>query len=49
MSVVKFRTFGEKEIQFQKKIVSPGLKKSSWKKGGLAVGEATLHCEMARK
>ena len=34
---------------FKKKIVSPGLKKLSWKKGGLAVGEATLHCEKARK
>ena len=32
-----------------KKNVSPGLKKLSWKKGGLAVGEATLHCEKARK
>ena len=49
MSAVKFRSFGDNQIQFQKKIVSPGLKKLSWKKGGLAVGEATLHCEKARK
>ena len=32
-----------------KKMASQGLKKLSWKKGGLAVGEATLHCEMAKK
>ena len=34
--------------QISRKLVGPGLRNLSWKKGGLAVSIATLHWELAR-
>ena len=36
-SIVKFRPFGDSKINFPKKLVGPGKKNLSLKKGGLAV------------
>ena len=47
-SVVKFRPFRGNKIKFKKKLVGPGLRNLSWKKGGLAVSKATLHCELGK-
>ena len=45
---VKFRTIGDKKNQISRKLDDPGQRNLSWKKGGLAVSKATVHCEFAR-
>ena len=39
----------ELTVSISTKLVEPGQRQISWKKGGLEVRIITVHCEMARK
>ena len=49
-NVAQYLNLGHLETakQISRKLVGPGLRNLSWKKGGLAVSKTTVHWELAR-